>query len=71
MKIEIEIVYPAPGKSYVKWNLTEGPEYVHGFAVDLIQAFVKILEWQEKIEAENPDLRTIENTSTEKENATD
>jgi len=52
MKIQIVNRFTEAGKEYIEWDLYEGPdgiEHAHGYAVDLIHAFSKILEWQERI----------------------
>ena len=55
MKISIINAFTNDGKEYYKWDLYCGPdgiEHVHGFATDLITAFSKVLEWQERIAAD-------------------
>jgi len=55
MKINIVNAFTNDGKEYYKWDLYTGPdgiEHVHGFATDLITAFSKVLEWNEKIGAD-------------------
>ena len=52
MLIKIINHFSNDGLEYIEWDLYEGPdgiEHVHGYAKDLIQAFSKILEWQERI----------------------
>lgn len=52
MLIEITNHFTPDGKEYIKWELYDGPdgiEHVRGYAVDLVQAFSKILEWRERI----------------------
>ena len=52
MLIKILNHFSNDGQEYIEWDLYEGPdgiEHVHGYAKDLIQAFSKILEWQERI----------------------
>lgn len=52
MKLEIVKVPLKNGKSCYEYTLSEGPdgiEQVHGYATDLIVAFTKVLEWQERI----------------------
>lgn len=52
MKLEIVSVPLRGGKKCYEYTLFEGPggvEQVHGYAIDLIVAFTKVLEWQERI----------------------
>jgi hypothetical protein len=52
MKIEIINHYAADGKEFYYWTLYDGPDGIDeakGFAVDLIEAMSKILEWRERI----------------------
>jgi hypothetical protein len=52
MKIQIVNRFTETGKEYIEWDLYDGPdgiEHAHGYAVDLIHAFSKIIEWREKI----------------------
>jgi hypothetical protein len=52
MKIEINNHYAADGKEFYYWTLYDGPDDIDeakGFAVDLIEAMSKILEWRERI----------------------
>lgn len=52
MLINITNHFTADGKEYFRWELYDGPdgiEEVKGYAIDLIQAFAKIIEWREKI----------------------
>ena len=66
MKIEIQNRFTPDGKEYYEWSLLDGPadcsEHVHGFATDLITAFTKVLEWQERIAADYNDLNTNNET---------
>jgi hypothetical protein len=55
MRISVTNAFTNDGKEYYKWDLWSGPdgiEHVHGFATDLITAFSKVLEWQERIGAD-------------------
>ncbi len=52
MKITITRHFTNQGNPYYRWEMWEGPdgiEHVQGFAIDLIQTFSKIVEWQERI----------------------
>jgi len=52
MEIQIVNRFTETGKEYIEWDLYDGPdgiEHAHGYAVDLIHAFSKIIEWREKI----------------------
>lgn len=52
MEIKITSGSYENGKEYYEYSLLDGPgniEKVHGYAVDLILAFTKIIEWREKI----------------------
>lgn len=52
MEIRITSATYEDGKEYYEYSLSDGPgniEKVHGYAVDLILAFTKIIEWREKI----------------------
>ena len=53
MKVEIVNRFTSDGNVYIEWDLWDGPadssDHAHGYAVDLIQAFSKILEWRERI----------------------
>jgi hypothetical protein len=52
MKVEIINRFTPDGVEYIEWDLYDGPDgidHAHGYAVDLIQAFSKILEWRERI----------------------
>jgi hypothetical protein len=72
MKIEIINHFTADGREYLKWDLWDGPdgiEHAHGFAIDLIQCFSKILEWRERIAADYaaeifPDIENAKQPST-------
>jgi len=52
MLINITNRFTPDGNGYIEWDLYDGPDgidHAHGYAVDLIQAFSKILEWRERI----------------------
>ena len=52
MRIEVTTHYFKDGKEYYRFELWDGPdnvEHVQGFAIDLIEAFSKIVEWRERI----------------------
>jgi hypothetical protein len=52
MLINITNRFTSDGNGYIEWDLYDGPDgidHAHGYAVDLIQAFSKILEWSERI----------------------
>ncbi len=52
MKITITNQFTKEGKEFYYWTLHDGPENIdeaRGFAVDLIEAMAKILEWRERI----------------------
>jgi len=52
MEIQIVNRFTETGKEYIEWDLYDGPdgaEHARGYAVDLIHAFSKIIEWREKI----------------------
>ena len=52
MKIEIKNQHTSGGKEFYYWTLYDGPDDIdeaRGFAVDLIEAMTKILEWRERI----------------------
>lgn len=52
MKLLIESKQNSEGKEFFEYTLYDGPdgiEKVHGYSVDLIMAFTKILEWRERI----------------------
>jgi hypothetical protein len=48
------------GKEFFEWDLWDGPadcsDHAHGYAIDLVQAFSKILEWRERISNDYTDL---------------
>ena len=55
MKIEITERFTPGGKAFYEWDLWDGPDgidHAHGYAIDLVQAFSKILEWRERIGAD-------------------
>jgi hypothetical protein len=59
MKVKIVNRFTETGQEYIEWDLWDGPDgidHAHGYAVDLIQAFSKIVEWQEKIGRDYDDL---------------
>ena len=52
MKVKIIDRFTPSGKIFYEWWLFDGPDgidHAHGYAVDMIQAFSKILEWRERI----------------------
>ena len=52
MEIKIVDRFTPSGKIFYEWSLADGPdgiEEVRGYAVDLITAFSKVLEWHERI----------------------
>lgn len=52
MKLEIVNRISPEGKEYYEFTLMDGPdgiEKVHGYSVDLIVVFTKVLEWRERI----------------------
>lgn len=52
MKLEVINHFTEDGKEFYEYTLYDGPdgkERVHGYAVDLIVAFTKIIEWRERI----------------------
>lgn len=52
MKLLIESKHSPEGKEFFEYTLFDGPdgiEKVHGYSIDLIVAFTKILEWRERI----------------------
>jgi hypothetical protein len=52
MKIEINNHFTPDGKEFYYWTLYDGPdgiEEARGFAVDLVEAMSKVLEWRERI----------------------
>lgn len=51
MKVEISNQW-FQGREYFEFTLYDGPdgsERAHGYSVDLIEAFTKIIEWREMI----------------------
>ena len=66
MKISVTNAFTNDGKEYYKWDLRSGPneiEHVHGFATDLITAFTKVLEWEERIAADYNDFDNSHETN--------
>lgn len=69
MKVTIVNKFTAQGQEYYDWSLSDGPdgiEEVRGYAVDLITAFSKVLEWHERIASDYAaevaeDLETLKN----------
>jgi len=58
MKVTIVNKFTAQGQEFYDWSLSDGPdgiEEVRGYAVDLITAFSKVLEWHERIASEYAD----------------
>jgi hypothetical protein len=58
MKIKILDRFTPSGKIFYEWSLADGPdgiEEVRGYAVDLITAFSKVLEWHERIDRDYAD----------------
>ena len=58
MQINITNHFTEDGREYFRFDLYDGPdnvEHVEGFAVDLVQAFAKLLEWRERIAADYND----------------
>ena len=58
MKVTIVNKFTAQGQEYYDWSLSDGPdgiEEVRGYAVDLITAFSKVLEWHERIDRDYAD----------------
>jgi|GEM_PF-5235688 len=51
MLIKIVNKFTTKGQEFYEWSLHDGPddEEVRGYAVDLITAFSKLLEWRERI----------------------
>lgn len=52
MKLQIDSHFNSDGKEFFEYTLYDGPdgiEKVHGYSMDLILAFTKILEWRERI----------------------
>jgi hypothetical protein len=61
MKIEI-CNHLFEGREYFEFTLHDGPENVeraHGYSVDLIEAFTKIIEWRERIAQDYGSLPSI------------
>lgn len=59
MKVEITNQW-FEGREYFEFTLYDGPdssERAHGYSVDLIEAFTKIIEWREMILRDYEDLR--------------
>jgi hypothetical protein len=55
MLIKIVDRFTASGNPFYEWWLYSGPdgaEEVHGYATDLVTAFSKLLEWNERIAAD-------------------
>jgi len=56
MKINISNHFSPEGQEYYRWELWDGPndssEHARGYAVDLITAFSKLMEWRERINAD-------------------
>jgi|LauGreDrversion4_2_1035121.scaffolds.fasta_scaffold419370_2 hypothetical protein len=76
MKINISNHFSPEGKEYYRWELWEGPndssDYARGYAVDLITAFSKLIEWRERINADYAaeiaeDLETLKEFTTNNE----
>ena len=75
MKVTIVNKFTAQGQEFYDWSLSDGPdgiEEVRGYAVDLITAFSKVLEWHERIAADYAaevaeDLETLKNFLQENE----
>ena len=70
MRISISSHFTSDGKEYYEWDLWAGPadcsDHAHGYAVDLVTAFSKLLEWNERIVADYAteiaqDLETLKN----------
>lgn len=68
MRISISSHFTSDGKEYYEWDLWAGPadcsDHAHGYAVDLITAFSKLLEWNERIASDyaaevSEDLETL------------
>jgi hypothetical protein len=53
MRISISSHFTPDGKEFYEWDLWAGPadcsDHAHGYAVDLVTAFSKLLEWNERI----------------------
>jgi hypothetical protein len=68
MEIQIVNRFTETGKEYIEWDLYDGPdgiEHAHGYAVDLIHAFSKIVEWQERISRDYIDELTENNETND------
>ena len=56
MRISISSYFTPDGKEFYEWDLWAGPadcsDHAHGYAVDLVTAFSKLLEWNERIAAD-------------------
>lgn len=62
MKIEVTNQW-FQGREYFEFTLYDGPdssERAHGYSVDLIEAFTKIIEWREMIARDYKDLPAAE-----------
>lgn len=67
MKVTIVNNFTPGGQEFYEWSLYDGPdgaEEVRGYAVDLITAFSKVLEWHERIASDyaaevSEDLETL------------
>ena len=59
MKISIVNKFTPDGREYIEWDFWYGPadgaDHAHGYAIDLVQAFAKILEWKERIDRDYAD----------------
>lgn len=61
MKIEIRNQL-FEGREFFEFTLYDGPEDIeraHGYSVDLIEAFTKIIEWRERIAQDYGSLPSI------------
>lgn len=61
------------GREFFEFTLYDGPEDVeraHGYAVDLIEAFTKIIEWRERIAQDYGSLPQITERYDHKQGAT-
>jgi len=66
MKITIDQRFTDKGEPYYHFEMFDGPdgiEHIRGYATSLETAFVKLIEWREKISAEY----YAEETSTDNE----
>jgi hypothetical protein len=55
MKISIDNRFTDKGEPYYYFEMFDGPdgiEHIRGYATSLEAAFVKLIEWREKISAE-------------------